>query len=311
MKRSILRVGTAAASVLALGLMAGCGSSDDNGGGSGDGDNGGSKSSQSTLQKLKDKGTIVVGIADERPYSWVENGEPKGGTIAMHKKIFSNMGIDNVKVKEVDWNSLIPGLNAGRFDAVSAGMSILPDRCKQAAFSDPEIMYTTTLMVEKGNPKNLSDLKSVKKKDDVKLAVLNGGIEDGYAKKMDIDIAQTVKDSQSGMDAVSSGRADAFAMTAISLNWMAKKNPNAGVETTGPFVADIDGVKQYGAGSTVFRKDDKKLLNKYNKVLNNKILDSKKDYLDVVGKYGFTKENLPPKKITTKKLCAGDLKSLQ
>src|SRR5699024_10923957 len=115
----------------------------------------------------------------------------------------------------------------------------LPDRCKQAAFSDPEIMYTTTLMVEKGNPKNLSDLKSVKKKDDVKLAVLNGGIEDGYAKKMDIDVAQTVKDSQSGMDAVSSGRADAFAMTAISLNWMAKKNPNAGVETTGPFVAEI------------------------------------------------------------------------
>lgn len=301
MKRSKFRVGMAAASVLALGMMAGCGS----------GDSGSNGSDDSTLAKLKDKGTITVGIADERPYSWVENGEPKGATIAMHKKIFKKMGIDNVKVEEVDWNSLIPGLNAGRFDAISAGMSILPDRCKQAAFSDPEIMYTTSLMVKKGNPMNLTDLKSVKKNGDVKLAVLNGGIEDGYAKKMGIKISQTVKDAQSGMDAVSNGRADAFAMTAISLNWMAKNNPDAGVTTTPAFTAVIKGVKQVGAGSTVFRKDDKKLLKEYNKVLGNTITDSTKDYLSVVGKYGFTKENLPPKNVTTKKLCAGNLKDLQ
>ena len=97
----------------------------------------------------------------------------------MARKIFSELGVENVEALLVDWDALIPGLNAGRFDVVSAGMSILPERCEQAAFSDPEIMYTTALMVQEGNPKNLTDLDSVvaaeEGGEDIKLAVLSGG----------------------------------------------------------------------------------------------------------------------------------------
>src|SRR5690606_12161064 len=107
---------------------------------------------RNTLEKAQESGTITLAVAAERPYSWVEGGEPTGATIALHEEIFASLGIDDIKVKEVEWNALIPGLNAGRWDVISAGMSILPDRCEQAAFSDPEIMYTTTLAVPKGNP---------------------------------------------------------------------------------------------------------------------------------------------------------------
>lgn len=290
------RAAIAAGAVLALGLTACAG-----GGGGGDTatDEGG------TLQKLQDAGTITVAVADERPYSWVEGGEPKGATIAMHKEIFSNLGIDDIEVVQVDWNSLIPGLNAGRFDVVSAGMSILPDRCKQAAFSDPEIMYTTTLMVPEGNPQNLTDLDSVKEAGNVNLAVLAGGIEAGYADSLGINV-QTVPDAQTGMDTVANGRADAFAMTAISLNWMVENNPDAGVETTEAFVQVIDGVEQVGAGATVFRKDDSDLLKAYNEELA-KITGDDSSYLDLVGEFGFTAENLPPADLTTELLCSGDL----
>ncbi len=272
---------------------------------SGGGGNGGD-SDEDLLASLQEAGTITVAIADERPYSWLDGDEPTGATIAMHEEIFGNMGIDNVEVVQVDWNSLIPGLNAGRFDAVSAGMSILPDRCEQAAFSDPEIMYTTALMVPEGNPKGLSDLDSVVEAGDVNLAVLAGGIEAGYAESLGITNVQSVPDAQSGMDVVANGRADAFAMTAISLNWMVENNPNAGVETTQAFVQEIDGVEQVGAGSTVFRKGDTTLLEAYNEELA-KIMDSEEKYLELVGEYGFTKENMPPADLTTEMLCAGDL----
>jgi len=273
---------------------------------SGSGGNGGADSDEDLLTSLQDSGTITVAIADERPYSWLDGDEPTGATIAMHKEIFGNLGIDNVEVVQVDWNSLIPGLNAGRFDAVSAGMSILPDRCEQAAFSDPEIMYTTALMVPEGNPKGLSDLDSVVEAGDVNLAVLAGGIEAGYAESLGITNVQSVPDAQSGMDVVANGRADAFAMTAISLNWMVENNPNGGVETTQAFVQEIDGVEQVGAGSTVFRKGDTELLDAYNEELA-KIMDSEEKYLELVGEYGFTKENMPPADLTTEMLCAGDL----
>lgn len=298
-----------AASVLAASalLLTACGG--DDGSADSNGETGASGGG-STLEQLREEGTVTVGIAGEVPYSYMEDGEVEGATIAMHEEIFGAMGIENVEGVLVDWNSLIPGLNAGRFDVVSAGMSILPDRCAQAAFSDPEIMYTTALMVAEGNPMGLSDLDSVQEKidagEDVRLAVLAGGIEAGYAESLGLDDVQSVPDAQTGMDTVANGRADAFAMTAISLNSMADANPDAGVEVTDAFVQVIDGVEQIGAGGTVFRTDDTELLEAYNEELAN-ITESEESYLDVVGDYGFTAENLPPEDLTTEQLCAGDL----
>lgn len=299
-------MGLSLLSVSAL-LLTACG-----GGGAEDGGNGGGTTAAegNTLEQLREEGTITVGIAGEVPYSYLENGEPAGATVAMHEKIFADMGIENVEAELVEWNSLIPGLNAGRFDAVSAGMSILPDRCAQAAFSDPEIMYTTTLMVAEGNPKGLTDLDSVKAKkdagEDIRLAVLAGGIEAGYAEKLGLDV-QSVPDAQTGMDTVANGRADAFAMTAISLNVMAEENPDAGVETTEAFVQVIDGVEQVGAGGTVFRQEDTDLLEAYNESLGKTVMASEQAYLEVLGEYGFTAENMPPEDLTTEQLCAGEL----
>jgi polar amino acid transport system substrate-binding protein len=95
-------------------------------------------------------------------------------------------------------------------------------------------------------------------------------------------------------------------MTAISLNWMAQNNPDVGVETTDAFVQVIDGVEQVGAGSTVFRKEDTALLEAYNEELAT-ITGDAAAYLDLVGEYGFTEENLPPADLTTEQLCAGEL----
>ncbi len=305
-RRLLQGAGLLAASAL---MLTACGGGDGGGEGSTDDGGNGSAAAGNTLEQLQEEGTITVGIAGEVPYSYLEGGEPAGATVAMHEKIFAEMGIDNVEAELVEWNSLIPGLTAGRFDAVSAGMSILPDRCAQAAFSDPEIMYTTTLMVAEGNPLGLSDLDSVKEKMDagenVNLAVLAGGIEAGYADSLGLDV-QSVPDAQTGMDTVANGRADAFAMTAISLNTLAEENPDAGVETTEAFVQVIDGVEQIGAGGTVFRQEDTELLAAYNEALST-VTESEESYLEVVGDYGFTAENLPPEDLTTEQLCAGDL----
>lgn len=292
-RRTITTTGAAGLGALALAL-AGCTSTAPTGDDAG-----------STLEQLREEGSITLAIASEQPYSWVdENGEPTGATIAMHERIFSELGIENIEVEEVAWDNLIPGLNAGRWDAVSAGMSILPERCEEAAFSDPEIMYTTTLAVPAGNPQNLSDLDSVVEAGDVTLAVQSGAIEDGYAKDLGISDTVQVDTASAGLEAVQSGLADAFALTAVSLNWMTEDVDD--LETTEAFVQEIDGTPQVGAGATVFRQGDTELLEAYNEELVT-ITGDEQTYLDLVEPFGFTAENLPPAELTTEQLCAGEL----
>ena len=230
-----------------------------------------------------------------------------GATVALHREIFGELGIDNVEGKLTDWGSLIPGLNSGQFDAVSAGMSILPDRCAQAAFSEPEFQYTTALMVPEGNPEGLVDMNSFVDSG-LTVATMSGAVESDYVTALELDSIE-VGGPQDGVDALKAGNADAFALTAISLNWLAD-NTVDGVEVTESFVQEIDGVKQVGAGGTVFRKEDTSLLDAYNEKLAEIIADPER-YLSIVGDFGFSEEELPPEDMTSEILCSGDLSSLQ
>jgi len=293
----ISRIAGSAVAVTALALVAGCG-----GDSGGDGDGGGG---DSTLQDAIDAGTITVGFAGEAPYSFEEGGELTGATVALHREIFSELGIDEVEGVNADFGALIPGLTADRFDVVSAGMSILPERCEQAAFSNPEFMYTTALMTPEGNPEDLATMDDLVDTD-LNIVTMTGAIESDYASSLGLSNHSEVSTPQDGMDAVSTGRADVFALTGISLNWMADNNPDAGVEVTESFVQEIDGVPQVGAGGTVFRTDDAELLEAYNEKLDEIIADEER-YLEIVGDYGFTAEERPDGSLTTEMLCEGDL----
>lgn len=255
--------------------------------------------------------TFTIGIAGEVPYSFLnDSGDPEGATVALAERIFGDeMGYD-VQADLVDWDNLIPGLQAERFDAISAGMSITPDRCAEAAFAEPEIMYTTSLVVEEGNPfgvENLDDvLEAQNNGEDITLSVLTAGIEANYSTEMGLNY-QGVGSADEGLEMVQGGRADVFAMTAISLNQMAEDAD--GVEVTDPFVQEINGVSQYGAGSTVFRLDDTETLGEYNEHLAT--LKESGELLDILSEFGFTEAEVPPVAMTAEDLCAGDLEALQ
>ncbi|MGP9733745.1 transporter substrate-binding domain-containing protein [Brachybacterium sp. AOP42-C2-15] len=306
-RRHFIRGSGLVLSAAALGGLAACsrtstGGGEDTGAGGSDGGGGGD-----LLSQLQDAGTITVGFAGEAPYSFEEGGELMGATLALHREIFGELGIDKVEGKLTDWGSLIPGLNSRQFDAVSAGMSILPDRCAQAAFSEPEFQYTTALMVPMGNPEGLVDMNSFVDSG-LTVATMSGAVESDYVAALGLDSIE-VGGPQDGVDALKAGNAAAFALTAISLNWLAD-NTVDDVEVTESFVQEIDGVKQVGAGGTVFRQEDTSLLDAYNEKLAAIIGDPER-YLSIVGDFGFSEEELPPEEMTSEILCSGDLSFLQ
>ena len=90
---------------------------------------------------------------------------------------------------------------------------------------------------------------------DLKLAVMAGAVEAGYAKDAGVGLGQLVilPDQSSLVAAVQAGRADAAALTALSIADMAKKAD--GVESTKPF-GEVAGKSVKGHGAFGFRKED-------------------------------------------------------
>lgn len=62
-----------------------------------------------------------------------------------------------------DWDGIIPGLKAGKYDAIVAAMSVTPERSQQVAFTDPYFSNTLVFLAKAGSsfdPSNDSDINA-------------------------------------------------------------------------------------------------------------------------------------------------------
>lgn len=257
------------------------------------------------LQRLQNAGTINVGIAGEIPYGYTENGEVTGESPEVAKAVFDAIGIPEMNATQVDFGQLIPGLRAGRYDMVAAGMAILPERCDQAAFSAVDYVTPTAFMVPEGNPQNVNNFEDVKAKG-VNLAVLSGTVEQQVARDLGVpsEQIQTYGGQAEMLQALQAGRAYAGALTDISLKALLAQNPGANFEVTDGFVPVVNGEEQIQAGGFVFRQGDQELIEAFNRELE-RLQDSGR-WLEIVRPFGFTEDNLPPEDLTTEELCSGE-----
>jgi len=256
---------------------------------------------ETTLEKARRQGYLRVGFANEAPYGYATpDGKLTGESPEVVKAVLAKIGIPQTDGVLTEFGSLIPGLLAGRFDIIAAGMFITPKRCAQVQFSEPTYGIGQAFLVTKGNPKGIKDYSSIVSNKDLKLAVMAGAVEAGYAKDSGITLAQLVilPDQSSLVKAVQAGRADAAALTALSIADMASKND--GVESTAPF-GTVAGKSVVGHGGIAFRKEDKDLYEAFNAELKKFI--GSEEHIKLVTPFGFGKGFLPTK--TTEQLCAG------
>jgi polar amino acid transport system substrate-binding protein len=254
-----------------------------------------------TLDKIKDEGTVTIGVANEVPYGYTTpDGEPAGEAPSIAVKVLNDLGVDNVKVVVTEFGSLIPGLRAGRFDVIAAGMYITPKRCKQILFSNPTYSIGEGFLVQNGNPKELNGYDSIDSKA-VKLGVMSGSVEYGYARDYGIDLSKvvTLPDYPSGVAALKSGRIDALAGTSLTMASLAQKDDR--VELAQPFTPlIIKGKSVKGYGGFGFRPADTALRDAFNAELKS-FIDTK-EHIAMVEPYGFGKHTSPGG-MTAAKLC--------
>lgn len=268
----------------------------------------GAPAAASTLEAAKAAGKIRIGYANEAPFAYMDSKEGKvtGESAEIARVVLKRMGINEVEGVLTEFGSLIPGLQAKRFDIIAAGMYVTPERCQQVAFSDPTYGVGQSFLVKQGNPKNLHSYEDVVKNPDARLGVVVGAIESEYASKIKLPPAQVVvfPDAVSALSGVQAGRADAYAATALTVNdLMGKTNAGSGLEKAEPFKDPvIDGKDVRGYGAYAFRTEDKAFADAFNAELAKFI--GTEAHQTLVAPFGFSAQE-HPKGVTAAKLCAG------
>ncbi|GEL18955.1 ectoine/hydroxyectoine ABC transporter substrate-binding protein EhuB [Pseudonocardia asaccharolytica] len=256
------------------------------------------------LENARNAGTIKIGIAGEAPYGFTDaSGRVTGEAPEVARAALQQIGIGEVGAEQVEFGSLIPALNANRYDMVCAGMNITPARCQQAAFSIPDYSALTAFLVPTGNPQGVKTFEDIAAKN-LQLAVLGAAVEQGYAEKSGVPSGsiQVFPDQNALLQAVTDNRVYAAALTDISLKWLVKQNPNAPVEVTDGFAPVIDGKEVVSAGGFVFRQADNQLREAFNGALRT--LHTNGEWVRIASPFGFSEQNLPAAELTTEQLCA-------
>lgn len=213
-RREMLKRATAAGLVLPFsgGLLAACG--DDEG-------PSGTSGGPGILEQLQRTGVARIAIANEPPYTKIEaDGTVTGAEPEIARAVLKLLEIGEVQGVVTPYDAMIPGLQARRWDMITAGLFMKQSRCAEILYSEPTVVSTESFAVEPGNPLELSTIADVKGKPDLKVGVLTGAFEEGILREAQVPDGQivAVEDGRSGIEALGAGRVDAFFLPTLSLD---------------------------------------------------------------------------------------------
>ncbi len=110
-------------------------------------------SGDDSLQKIKDKGEIIMGLDDSfPPMGFVdENGELTGFDVELAKAVAKQMGI-NLKLQPIDWKAKEMELGNGNIDVIWNGYTITDERIEKVLMSPPYMENAQVIVVKADSP---------------------------------------------------------------------------------------------------------------------------------------------------------------
>lgn len=262
------------------------------------------QASAESLQQIKARGYVRIAVANEIPYGFIDpSGNAKGAGPDVAKQVMKDLGIPEIQWVATTFGSLIPGLQADRFDMVAAEMAVLPPRCKQVLFSEPDSSYGEGLLVQKGNPKNLHSLGEFATNNE-KVAIMAGADQLEMLQALKVPASQivTISSNADAISTVSTGRAAAYAATSLTVGELAAKSNK--IEASANFKDPvINGKTVRSWGAFTFSKKSESFRNAVNKELAK--FKKTPAWAKIMTGYGFTStDNDASFKKTTKELCS-------
>jgi arginine/ornithine transport system substrate-binding protein len=171
------------------------------------------------------------------------DGKPTGFDVDIAEALCNEIKRKCVYVEQV-WDSMIPGLQAKKYDVIVSSMSITDDRKKVVDFTDKYYNTPSRIVVKADTP--FTDLSSLKGKN---IGVLKGSTQEKYAmgdlKPVGVKVVPYEAQDQVYLD-IKSGRLDGTVADSVEVTGGFLSKPEGqGYGFVGPVLNDV---KYYGYG---------------------------------------------------------------
>ena len=100
-----------------------------------------------TVADVQKAGKLVIGTSpDFPPFESLNNGKVEGIEIEIMELICKELGVE-LEIKQMDFDSVLPGVQTGKFNVGVSGISVTPEREKNTLFSVPYCLAAQAIVV--------------------------------------------------------------------------------------------------------------------------------------------------------------------
>ncbi len=157
-----------------------------------------------TVSSIKQAGELVVATSpDFPPFENIENGEITGIEIEIAQLICDELGVD-LRLESMDFDSVLLGVQAGKYDCGIAGISVDEDRQKNMLFTNPYCLAAQSIIVPAG-----SEIDSKADLTDRTIAVQTGTTAEKYCMANGYNILAYINNADA-QTALTTGKVDAW-----------------------------------------------------------------------------------------------------
>jgi ABC-type amino acid transport substrate-binding protein len=212
-----------------------------------------------SLEAVQKEGVITVATSpDFPPFESLDGDQIVGIEVDIMQLIAEELGVE-VQFEQMDFDSVLPGVQAGKFDVGMSGITITEEREKNADFTMPYFMASQAIVVMAD-----SDITCKADLEGKTIAVQTGTTAETYCMENGYDV-QAYQANNDAASALTSGKVDAWVVdneVAIALS----------AEQNGATIV-LDEAMTSEPYAFAFVKDSDTLVQAFNEVIEKLVQD--------------------------------------
>jgi ABC-type amino acid transport substrate-binding protein len=178
-----------------------------------------------TLDAIRAAGELKVGMTLQfKPEMYLKGTTPAGYDVDLLHLLAKKLGVQ-LKIDNLAFTGLIPGLQAKKFDMVSVGLSNTPARAQVVSFTNPYVPYAQILAVPSKDAGSITSTAELNKPSDTITALLSSTAETEAKTVFPKAKVTALADQNSDFNLVATGRANGIVVEDYLLAQYNQVNP--------------------------------------------------------------------------------------
>ena len=216
-----------------------------------------------SLSDIKSAGKLVMATSpDFPPFEELVEGEVVGIEVDLLKLVCEKLGVE-LEIKQMSFESVLPGIQAGKYDVGVSGISVTEERKKNVLFTDAYCLAAQAIVVNEG-----SDIKSKADLEGKKVSVQTGTTAQEFCSANGYEVNAYASNSDAQL-ALQTGKVDAWVIDDLTAAEMVAAN-NAGEGSKLVILEDAMTAEPYALAFALGSDD---LVAEINKIINELIAD--------------------------------------